>query len=155
MTHTLLLELLSWCESLSTSRSCLGRKPGTSLVAFMLTPTTLCYRRPSRSGQYPWLGTFYRDTFRLSFKSTTTSSSKLRNSGKVPLPFSHFFLTTPKDKNVDIHWIKRKLSLIEEEHEKKVRMAHLAIVGSHHVNGVAEIHSELLKTDLFPEFTAV
>jgi hypothetical protein len=56
---------------------------------------------------------------------------------------------------VDIHWIKRKLSLIEEEHEKKVRMAHLAIIGSHHVNGVAEIHSELLKTDLFPEFYTV
>lgn len=31
-------------------------------------------------------------------------------------------------------------------------MAHLAIVGSHKLNGVAAIHSELLKTDVFPEF---
>ena len=34
----------------------------------------------------------------------------------------------------------------------QVRMAHLAIVGSHSVNGVSELHSELLKTRLMPEF---
>jgi starch phosphorylase len=38
----------------------------------------------------------------------------------------------------------RRMSLIEEEPEKRVRMAHLAIVGSHSVNGVAELHSRLL-----------
>ncbi len=40
---------------------------------------------------------------------------------------------------------KRNLSLIEEGPEKRVRMAHLAIVGSHSVNGVAELHSRLLR----------
>jgi starch phosphorylase len=45
-----------------------------------------------------------------------------------------------------------KLSIIEEQPERKVRMAHLAIVGSHKINGVAAIHSELLKSDVFPEF---
>lgn len=45
-----------------------------------------------------------------------------------------------------------KLSIIEEHPERKVRMAHLAIVGSHKINGVAAMHSELLKTDVFPEF---
>ena len=39
------------------------------------------------------------------------------------------------------------MSLIEEGEPKKVRMANLAIVGSHSTNGVAAIHSELLKTD--------
>ncbi|MBN2468779.1 MAG: glycogen/starch/alpha-glucan phosphorylase [Deltaproteobacteria bacterium] len=39
----------------------------------------------------------------------------------------------------------RRMSIIEEEPEKKVRMAHLAIVGSHSVNGVSEIHSKLLR----------
>lgn len=46
----------------------------------------------------------------------------------------------------------RRMSLIEEGNDKKVRMAHLAIVGSHSVNGVAELHTHILKTDLFKDF---
>jgi starch phosphorylase len=46
----------------------------------------------------------------------------------------------------------RRLSLIEESQPKKVRMAHLAIVGSHSTNGVAALHSELLKTQVFKDF---
>ena len=46
----------------------------------------------------------------------------------------------------------RRMSLIEEGPQKQVRMAHLAIVGSHSVNGVAALHSELLKTSLMPDF---
>ena len=42
----------------------------------------------------------------------------------------------------------RRISLIDETGERYVRMAHLATVGSHAVNGVAELHSELLKNDL-------
>lgn len=45
-----------------------------------------------------------------------------------------------------------EFSIIEEGPEKKVRMAHLAIVGSHSVNGVAELHSQLLKERIFPGF---
>ncbi|HXK22190.1 MAG TPA: glycogen/starch/alpha-glucan family phosphorylase, partial [Myxococcota bacterium] len=51
-----------------------------------------------------------------------------------------------------------RTSLIEEGAEKHVRMAHLAVVGSHSTNGVAEIHSQLLRTttlkdlaELYPE----
>ena len=51
--------------------------------------------------------------------------------------------------------ILRRLSIIDEEGTKAVRMAHLATVASHHVNGVAALHSELVKTDLFPEFAAL
>jgi glycogen phosphorylase len=45
-----------------------------------------------------------------------------------------------------------RMSLIEETGEKYVRMAHLACVGSHNINGVAEIHTQLLKTDLLRDF---
>jgi glycogen phosphorylase len=45
-----------------------------------------------------------------------------------------------------------KVSLIEESGERSVRMANLAIVGSHVVNGVAQLHSNLVKTDLLPLF---
>jgi starch phosphorylase len=48
--------------------------------------------------------------------------------------------------------ILRKLSIIDEEGQKAVRMAHLATVGSHHVNGVAKLHSDLVKSSLMPEF---
>jgi len=45
-----------------------------------------------------------------------------------------------------------RLSIIEEGEDKKVRMAHLAIVGSHSVNGVSALHTDLIKRDLVPDF---
>jgi len=45
-----------------------------------------------------------------------------------------------------------KMSIIDEGGNKSVRMANLATIGSHHVNGVAALHSELVKTQLMPEF---
>ncbi len=45
-----------------------------------------------------------------------------------------------------------RMSIIEEGHERQVRMALLATVGSHKVNGVAALHSELLKRDVLHDF---
>ena len=45
-----------------------------------------------------------------------------------------------------------RMSVIEEGADKKVRMAHLAIVGSHSVNGVSALHSQLIQSDLVPDF---
>jgi starch phosphorylase len=46
----------------------------------------------------------------------------------------------------------QRMSLVDENGGKQVRMANLAILGSHSINGVAAVHSELVKTDLVPDF---
>uniref|UniRef100_A0A7N8WZX3 Alpha-1,4 glucan phosphorylase n=1 Tax=Mastacembelus armatus TaxID=205130 RepID=A0A7N8WZX3_9TELE len=46
----------------------------------------------------------------------------------------------------------RRMSLIEEGGQKRINMAHLCIVGSHAVNGVAQIHSDILKATVFKDF---
>ena len=48
----------------------------------------------------------------------------------------------------------RRMSLIEENAPKSVRMAHLAIVGSHKVNGVSRMHTNLMRRTLFKDFDA-
>ncbi|MFH1665824.1 MAG: glycogen/starch/alpha-glucan phosphorylase [Candidatus Omnitrophota bacterium] len=60
-------------------------------------------------------------------------------------------------KEVGIHYPNdherlRRMSIIEESAGKKIRMSHLCIVGSHSVNGVSRLHTELLKTSLFKDF---
>ena len=49
----------------------------------------------------------------------------------------------------------RRVSIIDEDHGRRVRMAHLAVVGSHTVNGVAALHSQLLKDTLFADFAKI
>lgn len=51
----------------------------------------------------------------------------------------------------DPHRLAR-MSIVEEHWERKIRMAYLAIAGSHSVNGVAALHSEILKKELFRDF---
>jgi len=48
--------------------------------------------------------------------------------------------------------ILRRISIIEEEGPRAVRMAHLAVIAAHHVNGVAALHSHLVENNLFPDF---
>jgi starch phosphorylase len=54
----------------------------------------------------------------------------------------------------DREFLKR-LSLIDEDGERRVRMAHLSVVGSHMVNGVSALHSELLVHTIFSDFAAI
>lgn len=53
------------------------------------------------------------------------------------------------------HEFLKRLSLIDEEGERRVRMAHLSVVGSHQVNGVSALHSELLVHTIFADFAAL
>ncbi|MEZ4527933.1 MAG: glycogen/starch/alpha-glucan family phosphorylase [Desulfobacterales bacterium] len=60
-------------------------------------------------------------------------------------------------RDVSIVYVKdearmRRMSLIEEGEEKRIRMAPLAIVGSHSVNGVAELHTRLLREKVLKDF---
>jgi starch phosphorylase len=60
-------------------------------------------------------------------------------------------------RNVQIRWPmdparQARMSIIEEGPEKQVRMAYLAVVGSHSVNGVAALHTDLLKREVLSDF---
>jgi starch phosphorylase len=65
---------------------------------------------------------------------------------------NHRFMQEVEKKWPGDNMMKAKLSIIEEADEKMVRMGNLSVIGSFAVNGVAEIHSKLVKQDLFPEF---
>ncbi|KLV08086.1 glycogen/starch/alpha-glucan phosphorylase [Photobacterium ganghwense] len=71
---------------------------------------------------------------------------------EIIFEINHRFL-----KEVEAAWpgnndVKRKLSIIQEGPQRMVRMANLCVVSTYAVNGVAALHSELVKRDLFPEF---
>ncbi len=65
---------------------------------------------------------------------------------------NHRFMHEVEKKWPGDNAMKAKLSIIEEAGEKMVRMGNLSVIGSFAVNGVAEIHSKLVKQNLFPEF---
>jgi len=65
---------------------------------------------------------------------------------------NHRFLSEVTHHFPGDHELLKRMSIIDETRGRRVRMAHLAIVGSHHVNGVAKLHSELMKTTIFSDF---
>jgi starch phosphorylase len=66
-----------------------------------------------------------------------------------------FFLQTVERKFPQDREILRRVSIIEESQPQVVRMAYLAIIGSHKVNGVAELHSDLIKATIFKDFVDI
>lgn len=65
---------------------------------------------------------------------------------------NHRFLQEVRDCFPDDDARCRRMSIIEEGDDQRVRMANLAIVGSHSVNGVAALHTEILKAHVFKDF---
>ncbi|CAG8960858.1 hypothetical protein HYFRA_00002395 [Hymenoscyphus fraxineus] len=66
-----------------------------------------------------------------------------------------YFLQTVERKFPKERELLGRVSIIEESQPKMIRMAYLAIVGSHKVNGVAELHSDLIKTTIFKDFVRI
>lgn len=66
-----------------------------------------------------------------------------------------FFLQSVEKRFPNDREMLTRVSIIEESQPKMVRMAYLAIVGSHKVNGVAELHSDLIQTTIFKDFVSI
>lgn len=68
---------------------------------------------------------------------------------------NYYFLKQVESKFPKDREILTNVSIIDENEPKSVRMAYLAVIGSHKVNGVAELHSELIRTTIFKDFVKV
>jgi glycogen phosphorylase len=62
------------------------------------------------------------------------------------------FLQSVETRYPGDHDRQRRLSIIDDGGDRRVRMAHLAIIGSHRVNGVAQLHSDLMRKNVFSGF---
>ena len=65
------------------------------------------------------------------------------------------FLSMVAQKFENDNDLLRRVSLVDEGGERRVRMAYLAVVASHKVNGVSELHSELMKESIFADFARI
>ncbi len=71
---------------------------------------------------------------------------------KIIYDINEMFLDHVRQEHPDDQDLLRRISLIDEEHGRRVRMAHLSVVASHKVNGVSKLHSQLLKDTVFADF---
>ena len=74
---------------------------------------------------------------------------------QIVFDINHHFLAELRERFGDDEAMIRRLSLIDEDGERRVRMAHLSIVCSSKVNGVAALHSRLMVETLFADFARV
>jgi starch phosphorylase len=74
---------------------------------------------------------------------------------QIILRINHDFLVEAAHHRPGDDGFLRRLSLIDESGERRVRMAHLSIVGSHKVNGVSALHSRLLTETVFADFASL
>jgi glycogen phosphorylase len=65
------------------------------------------------------------------------------------------FLQTVASLYPEDHGRLKTLSIIDDDGDRRVRMSHLAIIGSHRINGVAQLHTELMRKHVFREFAEV
>ncbi|WP_077730422.1 glycogen/starch/alpha-glucan phosphorylase [Methylocaldum sp. 14B] len=68
---------------------------------------------------------------------------------------NHRFLKEVSERFPGDTGLLRRVSIIDEDRGRRLRMAHLAIIGSHKVNGVAALHTQLMKTTIFRDFETI
>jgi starch phosphorylase len=71
---------------------------------------------------------------------------------KIIYDINEMFLNQVRYSHPDDNDLLSRLSLIDESHGRRVRMAHLSVVASHKVNGVSRLHSQLLQDTVFADF---
>ena len=71
---------------------------------------------------------------------------------EIILEINRRFLDSVRARFGDDHDLQRRVSLIDESGERRVRMAYLCVVASHKVNGVSRLHSDLLVETIFADF---
>jgi len=71
---------------------------------------------------------------------------------QIIFDINQHFLNEVRHKYPGDNDILRRMSIIDESNGRLIRMSHLAIVGSHKVNGVAQIHTDLMKQTIFADF---
>ncbi len=79
-------------------------------------------------------------------------SSLLPRHLEIIYEINHRFLDEVKIKHAGNEQLLSRLSIIDEQGDKYVRMAHLATIGSHRVNGVSRLHSDLLRNSVLSDF---
>ncbi|CAL6297412.1 unnamed protein product [Bathycoccus prasinos] len=79
-------------------------------------------------------------------------SELLPRHAEIIFEINHRFLESVRKKWPGDEQKVRRMSIVEESEPKMFRMANLAVIGSHTVNGVAEMHTNLVKTILFADF---
>lgn len=82
----------------------------------------------------------------------TMLSSMLPRLFSIILDINLFFLQEVERRFPGDRAMLTRMSIVEEGPTQQVRMAHLAIIGSHAVNGVAELHSKLIRETVFADF---
>jgi starch phosphorylase len=71
---------------------------------------------------------------------------------KIIYDINELFLDQVRREHGDDHDLLRRVSLIDEDHGRRVRMAYLSVLASHKVNGVSKLHSQLLADTVFADF---
>ena len=71
---------------------------------------------------------------------------------KIIFDLNELFLDRVRQQFGDDAELLRRVSLIDEDHGRRVRMAYLSVLASHRVNGVSQLHSQLLRDTVFADF---